>query len=179
MRSENLKTKAEWEEAITKITTEIHQSFPELTKYINEMPVKISENDGVDVTIKNLEDFYYSLLNVVNNYSNTHTIQKTMKNEKKKTPPEYPLYPPSEDIYTEGKKEMDINPEDITKTKTPNEEEGTVNEKDFEDDMSGDDLDVPGSELDDQQEKIGSEDEENNYYSLGGDNHNDLDEDKG
>ena len=42
--------------------------------------------------------------------------------------------------------------------------------------MSGDDLDVPGSELDDQQESIGSEDEENNYYSLGGDDHNDLDE---
>jgi hypothetical protein len=45
--------------------------------------------------------------------------------------------------------------------------------------MSGDDLDVPGSELDDEQERIGSEDEENNYYSIGGDNHNDLDEDNG
>jgi hypothetical protein len=76
------------------------------------------------------------------------------------------------------KKEMDVDPEDITKNKTPNQEEGTLNEKYFEDDMSGDDLDVPGSELDDQQEKVGSEDEENNYYSLGGDNHNDLDEDK-
>jgi hypothetical protein len=54
-----------------------------------------------------------------------------------------------------------------------------MNEKDFEDDMSGSDLDIPGSDLDDQQESIGSEDEENNYYSLGGDDHNDLDEDKG
>jgi hypothetical protein len=42
---------------------------------------------------------------------------------------------------------------------------------------TGADLDVPGSELDDQQENVGSEDE-NNYYSIGGDNHNDLDEDK-
>lgn len=42
----------------------------------------------------------------------------------------------------------------------------------------GSDLDVPGSELDDAQEKIGSEDEENNYYSIGGDNHNDLEESK-
>ncbi|MDP1622676.1 MAG: hypothetical protein Q8M08_10110 [Bacteroidales bacterium] len=90
-----------------------------------------------------------------------------------------PLYPPSEDIYKQAEKEMDLNPEDISKKKAPNEEEGTLNEKNFEDDMSGDDLDVPGSELDDQQEKVGSEDEENNYYSLGGDNHNDLDEDKG
>ncbi len=32
-------------------------------------------------------------------------------------------------------------------------------------DFSGDDLDVPGSELDDDQERIGSEDEENNSYS--------------
>ena len=40
-----------------------------------------------------------------------------------------------------------------------------------------DDLDIPGAELDDDLEIIGSEDEENNYYSLGGDNHNDLEED--
>jgi len=33
--------------------------------------------------------------------------------------------------------------------------------------------------LDDQQESVGSEDEENNYYSLGGDAHNDLEEDNG
>ncbi|WP_057937264.1 hypothetical protein [Algoriphagus resistens] len=32
-------------------------------------------------------------------------------------------------------------------------------------DFTGDDLDVPGSELDDEQERIGSEDEENNFYS--------------
>ena len=50
------------------------------------------------------------------------------------------------------------------------------NEKDFEEDMTGNDLDVPGAELDDEQENIGSEDEENNYYSLGGDDHENLDE---
>lgn len=96
-----------------------------------------------------------------------------------KTFPAYPLYPSSEDIYNRGEKEMDVNPEDPSKNKIPNEEEGTFNEKNFKDDKSGDDLDVPGSELDDQQEIVGSEDEENNYYSLGGDNHNDLEEDKG
>lgn len=40
-------------------------------------------------------------------------------------------------------------------------------------DMAGEDLDVPGSELDDASEAIGSEDEENNSYSLGGDGHED------
>jgi hypothetical protein len=44
-------------------------------------------------------------------------------------------------------------------------------------DFSGDDLDIPGSEQDDAQERVGSEDEENNSYSLGSDRHADLDED--
>jgi len=43
-------------------------------------------------------------------------------------------------------------------------------------DFSGEDLDVPGAELDDDSEAIGHEDEENNPYSLGSDKHDDLDE---
>ena len=46
-------------------------------------------------------------------------------------------------------------------------------------DFSGDDLDIPGSELDDENEKIGSEDEENNIYSLGSDREDDLEDRKG
>jgi hypothetical protein len=38
------------------------------------------------------------------------------------------------------------------------------------------DLDVPGSELDDEDEELGEEDEENNYYSLGGDRHENQEE---
>jgi hypothetical protein len=44
-------------------------------------------------------------------------------------------------------------------------------------DFAGEDLDIPGSEQDDDQEAVGSEDEENNSYSLGGDNHENLEED--
>ena len=95
--------------------------------------------------------------------------------------PGYPVYPASEDIFSHGKKESDLNPEDISHTKALNEDpaEGKNNEKDSLDDPMGGDLDVPGSELDDDMEAIGSEDEENNYYSIGGDNHYDLDESKG
>ena len=50
--------------------------------------------------------------------------------------------------------------------------------EEFNDDEFGRNLDVPGSELDDEQENVGNEDEENNYYSIGGDEHNNLDEDK-
>ena len=44
--------------------------------------------------------------------------------------------------------------------------EGTpLNERASATDISGEDLDVPGSELDDSDEAIGEEDEENNSYS--------------
>jgi hypothetical protein len=46
-------------------------------------------------------------------------------------------------------------------------------------DMTGESLDVPGSSDDDADEIIGEEDEENNYYSLGGDLHESQEENKG
>ena len=84
--------------------------------------------------------------------------------EAKKFP--LPIYPEDEDIY---KKEKEVGfeeegPEPVSKMKAKAKKEG-------------DDLDVPGSELDDADEAIGEEDEENNYYSMGGDDHQDLEED--
>lgn len=46
----------------------------------------------------------------------------------------------------------------------------------FGEDVSGSDLDVPGAELDDEIEDIGSEDEENNTYSRGGVNNDNMTE---
>src|SRR5438105_1182863 len=79
------------------------------------------------------------------------------------------LYPPSEDIYNKSRELENTDPEDFSKRKASNEDEkdGEMNEKSFKDDVSGDDLDVPGAELDDRDERSGAEDEENNYYSLG------------
>ena len=96
------------------------------------------------------------------------------KNEKY---PDYPTYPSSEDIYNVDKEETEIDPEDISQEKQYDKTSGKFNEKNFNEDKSGNDLDIPGSELDDEMEEIGSEDEENNGYSIGGDNHNDLEED--
>jgi hypothetical protein len=89
--------------------------------------------------------------------------------------PGYPIYPPGDDIYSKYKEE-DLDPE--LNTRKPKKAPGKQNEKDFNDDMTGGDLDVPGSEPDDDPENIGKEDEENDYYSLGGDDHDDLEEDK-
>ena len=101
--------------------------------------------------------------------------QATRKNEEDSSSA-YPLYPPEEDIFNKDKKE-ELNPEDPTKRKVPYEKPGKMNEKDFEEDVSGSDLDVPGSETDDEEALTGSEDEENQYFSIGGDDHDKLDED--
>jgi len=92
--------------------------------------------------------------------------------------PGYPQYPASDDIYNKYEKVDESDPEISTKRKHKSPT-NNFNEKDFNDDYTGADLDIPGSEIDDEQEAIGSEDEENNYYSLGGDNHNDLEENQG
>jgi len=73
---------------------------------------------------------------------------------------EYPLYPSSEQFYNQSQKAL-----------------SPIEELDDEDRADMDmDLDVPGADLDDEQEAVGNEDEENNYYSIGGDDHNDLEE---
>jgi hypothetical protein len=161
-----MKTKTELEQGIINVTMKIHHEFPELSKYISEMPVNILESDTA-VGTKNLKEYYISLQELLVSYSKAVTDKK-VENTAQST---FPSSPPSEDIYNKEKQEMELNPENLSKNKAPNELERTTNEKSFKEDMSGDDLDVPGAELDDQQERIGSEDEENNYYSLGGDNH--------
>ncbi|OXA77343.1 hypothetical protein SAMN05444397_103503 [Flavobacterium aquidurense] len=73
-------------------------------------------------------------------------------------------YPASEDIYNQEDKLEDIDLEDISGERTinPDNHEWKQNS-----DKLGNDLDIPGAELDDEQEEIGSEDEENNFYSEG------------
>jgi len=72
-------------------------------------------------------------------------------------------YNSSEDIYNQDDKlSLDID--------------GNIENPNVERDDMEMNLDVPGSELDNSEEKIGSEDEENNYWSLGGENHEDLEQ---
>lgn len=84
-----------------------------------------------------------------------------------------------DDADSEGKSESDVTEEDIQALGPKDlsldmgEDEQLLKNRVWPVDMAGRDLDVPGSELDDANEEIGSEDEENNNYSLGGDAHED------
>lgn len=110
-------------------------------------------------------------------YRNTKRPIPEADSEIKENFPGYPKYAISEDVYAQFEEESELNPENPSLIKDAEEQvTGTWNEKNFEEDETGNDLDVPGSEMDDEQENNGMEDEENNYYSIGGDNHNDLEE---
>lgn len=173
-----MKTKVELEQDILYIITKVHLEFPELSKYIAAMPEKNSVRISAPMSSKSFKEFYSRLEVILSEYTKKYLFKNSKVDSKAPNLPGYLPYPKSDDIYSRGIKEMDLNPEDLSKSKSPNEVEVAANEQDFQDDRSGNDLDVPGSELDDQQESIGSEDEENNYYSIGGDNHNDLEEAK-
>lgn len=69
-----------------------------------------------------------------------------------------------EDLEALGPKDISLN---------MGEDERLLKNRVWPVDMAGEDLDVPGAELDDRNEAIGAEDEENNSYSLGGDGHED------
>ncbi|WP_026727522.1 hypothetical protein [Flavobacterium denitrificans] len=71
-------------------------------------------------------------------------------------------YPANEDIYNQEERLEDIDPQDISGKRILNNDNHEWKQNS---DKIGNDLDVPGAELDDEQEEIGSEDEENNYYS--------------
>ena len=177
-----MKKIADLERDILKITMKINEEFPELADHLIETPIKFSESNSDNINRNNLEDYYDSLNELLGSYSNEHLKMDNKKlselKQKQVKILENPENYSSNDVYENWKEKTEIDPENINKKKVPNEETGKWNEKDFEEDMSGDDLDIPGAELDDEQENVGSEDEENNHYSLGGDNHHDLEEDK-
>ena len=173
-----MESKQTLNQSIIDITNRIYLEFPELTKYIKEIPSISSVSDDEKINNQHLLDYYNSLKDIMAQYSKTH-LEKAKNNRALQYEViEYPYYGESEDIYTQSKEEQDIDPEDSSKNKSENENlKRQPISADFN--MYGSDLDVPGSELDDEQENIGNEDEENNYYSLGGDDHNELDEDNG
>ena len=87
----------------------------------------------------------------------------------------YEEYPPDEDIYSKAKLETEIDPDDISeKRRIP--KKGIMDEDDYIYDEANIEMDVRGSEFEDELEAIGHEDEESNYYSLSNDGMDELED---
>lgn len=68
----NIKTEKELTDDIMTLTTTIRELFPELSKYIEEMPLTVSNAYDSDVTIKNLFEYYNSLDTLLKKYGSNH-----------------------------------------------------------------------------------------------------------
>ncbi len=102
------------------------------------------------------------------------TRQQKIADDQARDLSDYPHDPDNEANVT---KEDLENLGDVHGDQDMGEDESTGNARvDELDNQEG--LDIPGSELDNEGEAIGAEDEENNYYSLGGERHEDLENDE-
>ena len=72
-----MKNEMELNKDILRITLLIQEQFPELSKYIVEMPVTIPNTNDPEINLKALNDYYDSLSVLLTEYADKHrTIKK-------------------------------------------------------------------------------------------------------
>jgi len=57
---------------ILKITMRIKDFYPELSKYLEEMPVTVPSENDPEITFNNLKSYYESLNSMLNKYKVEH-----------------------------------------------------------------------------------------------------------
>ena len=67
-----MKREEELNKKIVKITMTIRNEFPELMKFIGEMPETIPDKKNPEINIKILEDYYDSLEDLLRKYAPNH-----------------------------------------------------------------------------------------------------------
>lgn len=68
-----MKTEKELNANILTITLLIKEHYPELEKYISEMPVSIPNISSPEMSVNALNDYYISLEELVKKYEANHT----------------------------------------------------------------------------------------------------------
>ncbi len=68
-----METKKDINNKIMSITMKIQDEFPELSKYIAEMPITIPNIEDPAINIDSLNEYYNSLNDLLSKYTKTHT----------------------------------------------------------------------------------------------------------
>jgi hypothetical protein len=69
-----MKTEEELNADILKITMTMRDKYPELSKYISEMPITIPDESNPHINTKNLQNYYDSLNEILKKYAPNHKI---------------------------------------------------------------------------------------------------------
>lgn len=67
------KVEKELNKKIIEITNKIRQNYPELLKYLDEMPETIPSEEDPDINHKALSNYYESLVDLVEEYDENNT----------------------------------------------------------------------------------------------------------
>jgi hypothetical protein len=67
-----MKTEKQLNTDILELTMEIKEKYPELSKYILEMPVTIPNEENPEMNCKSLQDYYDSLNIMLKDYIKNH-----------------------------------------------------------------------------------------------------------
>jgi len=74
-----MKTEKELNSDILQITMKIKEQFPELSKYVLEMPVTIPVTDNPEINRKALQDYHDSLSVLLKDYIENHVTKDGSK----------------------------------------------------------------------------------------------------
>ena len=144
------------------------QDFPGYPHYPAREDIMDQRNDYIreDVDVENLPN---------SNRSGVSQRFLAGQNNERAEEPRNASLGTEDDLNIRSGTEADVTQDDLIALGSTDAEIGRPQNVSNEDINT--DLDVPGSELDDENEALGEEDEENNYYSLGGDRHDNAEED--
>lgn len=67
-----MKTIEELNQKILNKTMDMKKKYPELSKYIEEMPITIPNLENPEITLKNLQEYYDSLDEMLKKYTLNH-----------------------------------------------------------------------------------------------------------
>ncbi len=70
-----MKTEAQLNADILRITLMIREKYPELSKYVSEMPITIPDVESPEINAKILTDYYASLEAIMENYARNKTAK--------------------------------------------------------------------------------------------------------
>lgn len=73
------KSRREWEKKIVQITLKIHRKYPELTKYLDEMPDQMEAPSEADISDEMLKEYHDSLEELLADYAKTHAGKRQPK----------------------------------------------------------------------------------------------------
>jgi hypothetical protein len=71
-----MKTAIELNKLIVETTMNIGKKFPELSKYIEEMPVTVPNENAPEINVSVLEDYQESLNSLLKKYTINHNTKK-------------------------------------------------------------------------------------------------------